>query len=126
MYTCPVCGYDKLEHPPRDFNICPCCYTEFGYEDHMVSPVELRKEWIRNGMRWEGANVMPAPPSWNPVEQLARAGYIDDLYVLTGGHTQTQIGRGPYLSSSTSEDKRSYAVSAGSRVPRALATSAAA
>lgn len=118
MYTCPVCGYEKLEHPPQDFNICPCCYTEFGYEDHIVSPVELRKEWIRNGMRWEGANVMSVPLGWNPVEQLARAGYF--LYALTGGHTQTKIvqtGRRQYLSPiSTTQDKRSHGVSAGSRV----------
>ncbi len=119
MYTCPVCGYDMLVHPPQDFNICPCCYTEFGYEDHITSPAALRAEWIRNGMRWEGANVMPTPLAWNPIEQLERAGFGDDLYALGGEYTETttvQIGQGVYLSAtSTSPHRQSDTVSSGTR-----------
>lgn len=37
LYTCPICGYDKLNEPPFDqngegsFEICPSCNNEFGY-----------------------------------------------------------------------------------------------
>jgi hypothetical protein len=75
-YTCPVCGYNKLKHPPQDENICPSCYTEFGYDDANRTHAELRQEWIGNGPHWEGANVMPAPPGWNPYEQLKNIGVL--------------------------------------------------
>lgn len=74
MYSCPVCGYDRLEQAPRDFAICPSCYTEFGYDDATRSHDELRKAWLRKGAPWEAGNVFPPPDGWNGYAQLLRAG----------------------------------------------------
>jgi hypothetical protein len=71
MFTCPVCGYNQLQYPPTNENICPSCYTEFGYDDATRSYAELRAEWLANGAHWEGANVMQPPQGWNAYEQLA-------------------------------------------------------
>jgi hypothetical protein len=76
MYICPVCGYYRLTSPPMNFAICPCCYTEFGYDDTTLSHAQLRQEWIRKGMPWEGVNVEPPPHGWNPYAQLERIGVI--------------------------------------------------
>lgn len=86
MYTCPVCGYNELRYPPRDFTICPSCYTEFGYEDSNRSHRELTREWIRNGMRWAAADVMPPPLDWERrrYEQLRNVG----VYVFPPRNTQ--------------------------------------
>jgi hypothetical protein len=56
---CRVCGYE-LSVPPwgidnnsPTWEICPCCGTEFGYED--CTPMSVRKkreEWILNGKKW--------------------------------------------------------------------------
>jgi hypothetical protein len=65
-FKCPVCGYDKLNEPPYDealatFAICPCCGTEFGYDDSTMKHSALRQQWIDNGggvsqtaLRWDG------------------------------------------------------------------------
>jgi len=71
-FTCPVCAYDKLEHPPMDFHICPSCGTEFWNDDEEKSHAELRHEWIANGAPWFFGN---APVGWNPWMQLISAGY---------------------------------------------------
>ena len=71
MYTCPVCGFNQLIHPPENETICPSCYTEFGYDDATKTHAELRAEWLANGAHWEGANVTPPPPGWNPYTQLS-------------------------------------------------------
>jgi hypothetical protein len=76
-FTCPVCGFNRLRHPPQDENICPSCYTEFGYDDATRSHAELRREWLGNGPKWEGANVMRPPYGWNPYEQLKNIGIIE-------------------------------------------------
>lgn len=68
-YTCPVCGYDELTQPPRDYMICPCCFTEFGYDDFTFSPAELRGRWITNGANWHSRRTTP-PANWNAAEQL--------------------------------------------------------
>src|ERR1017187_7282190 len=47
MYLCSVCGYDRLEDPPKNFTICPSCGTEFGYDDAFASHAELRAKWLR-------------------------------------------------------------------------------
>lgn len=87
MYTCPVCGYDELPRPPRDFNICPSCYTEFGYEDSKRSYAELTREWIRNGMPWAAADVTPPPPDWErrKYEQLKNVGVNIEVRVGAEG-----------------------------------------
>jgi hypothetical protein len=70
---CPVCGY-ALEYPPDDFNICPSCGVEFGYETAGRSFPELRAEWIATGAYW-ASHVDPKPKNWNPWGQLIQAGY---------------------------------------------------
>jgi hypothetical protein len=73
-HTCPVCGYNELEDPPEPGTVCPCCGTEFGYDDEDLSTAELRGRWIRDGARWWSPEV-PAPPGWEPVAQLRNVGY---------------------------------------------------
>jgi hypothetical protein len=59
-----------MPDPPQDYNICPCCGTEFGYDDDFKSFAQLRQEWIAGGMRW----FFRKPPLfWNPELQLAHA-----------------------------------------------------
>ncbi len=67
--VCPVCGYDNLTHPPKDYMICPCCGTEFGYDDFTATHEELRQEWMSNGCQWFSSRVL-APTGWDPVAQL--------------------------------------------------------
>ena len=75
MYTCPVCGYDKLNYPyTEDGTICPSCGTEFGYDDFLNSHAELRQHWIAQGAQWWSPN-RPRPPYWSPIEQLRNISY---------------------------------------------------
>lgn len=67
-FVCPVCGWPNLPDPPQDYEICPSCGTEFGYDDFTRSHAELRAEWMANGMAWHGA--APKPLGWNPKGQL--------------------------------------------------------
>ena len=64
-YTCPVCGYDQLNDPPVDYNICPSCGTEFGYHDFTKSWDQLRSEWVAKGSKWLSKHI-PAPANWKP------------------------------------------------------------
>lgn len=70
-YSCPVCKYRGLEYPPANHNICPCCGTEFGYDDNRKSHAELRRQWIMGGAHW--FDGVP-PVNWDPNMQLYRAG----------------------------------------------------
>lgn len=74
-YICPVCGYDALEDEPADYNICPCCGTEFGYHDFGRSHGELRALWIARGAQWHSRYTQP-PTGWSPYNQLTRAGVL--------------------------------------------------
>ena len=69
MYECPGCGYDRLEEPAQDHNICECCGVQFGYHDASVSLAELRERWIEKGMKWHSRRI-PRPPGWDAREQL--------------------------------------------------------
>jgi len=69
LYVCPVCYFDKLEQPPRDYTICQCCGTEFENDDETHSHKELRKFWVQDGMVWFFENP---PKGWDPTAQLAR------------------------------------------------------
>lgn len=72
-YMCPVCGFGAMTKPPADYNICPCCGTEFGYDDLRHPWEELREAWLSKGAPWFSRQT-PAPEGWNPVKQLLEAG----------------------------------------------------
>jgi hypothetical protein len=80
-YTCPVCGFKELEEPPEDFNICPCCGTEFGYHDVGHSDRELRNAWLKKGGMWSDVedNHYPTRANWNAWSQLDMAGLPYDV-----------------------------------------------
>lgn len=81
MFTCPVCGYDHLEYPPADYNICPVCATEFRYHDAYLSHADLRQRWLQKGAPWWDTET-PKPRHWDPIAQLRNIGYAatpDDL-----------------------------------------------
>jgi hypothetical protein len=64
---CPVCAYPDMPYPPADYNICPCCGTEFGNDDAILSFDNLRNQWINNGAHWFYGEP---PQGWNPYFQL--------------------------------------------------------
>jgi hypothetical protein len=92
MNMCPVCGYRGLEEPPADFVICPCCGTEFGYDDFGTSHEDLRTQWIRAGARWFSDYTRP-PRDWNPYAQLLNAGLAHDVRtpLATAGLTTRRV-----------------------------------
>lgn len=71
MFTCPVCFYGKMSDAPANYNICPCCGTEFGADDELFTHAELRETWMSEGSKWF---LYQQPPFWNPWKQLAEAG----------------------------------------------------
>jgi len=75
-FTCPICLYKKLPFYPADFEICPCCGTEFGNDDERVPHATLRTEWINRGARWFFRNP---PEGWNPWLQLIEGGAARDV-----------------------------------------------
>jgi hypothetical protein len=71
-YSCPVCFFDRMPYPPRRYNICPCCGTEFDNDDVDHTFAELRYRWIENGAGW----FFGQPPhGWSAAAQLAKAGF---------------------------------------------------
>ena len=58
-YTCPVCLYE-MQEPAKDYTICSCCGTEFGYSDVTKTHMQLRAEWIAGGRKWF-SNFTPDP-----------------------------------------------------------------
>jgi hypothetical protein len=74
LYVCPVCGYNELSSPPEDWKICPCCLTEFGYNDVEWGVDLLRKEWIEAGAKWESEHLAQ-PEEWSPIKQLLNIDY---------------------------------------------------
>ena len=73
-YTCPVCGFNELSSPPRNWTICPSCLTEFGSSYDEWGPEEFRKEWIGSGAKWS-ADYWQRPQNWSPFVQLRNIGY---------------------------------------------------
>lgn len=69
---CRVCGYG-LSSPPwgedgstPTWEICPCCGTEFGYEDCTpASARRKRNQWILNGKKWFENKEKPADWDWD-------------------------------------------------------------
>jgi hypothetical protein len=72
MHTCPVCWFANLPYPATDYNICPCCGTEFGNDDDVSTWDELREIWIAKGMQWFFGHP---PYGWSAEAQLLNAGF---------------------------------------------------
>jgi len=66
MIYCPVCGFGPWDDPISPHNICPCCFTEYGFDD--TSDRQLK--WIRE-MWFEDKSYMPL--NWDPNKQLKNA-----------------------------------------------------
>lgn len=96
-YLCPVCGYNKLEHPPEDYFICPSCGTEFGYDDFTATHDELRRRWLNRGAPWFSSFTAP-PENWNPVIQLlnGRVGFVVETPRETTSLERIVIRVGPW------------------------------
>lgn len=75
IYVCSVCRYPDLDEPAYDsfgcasYNICPCCGTEFGYDDSTTAHSDLREKWVSEGMQWWSKHKLK-PNGWDPVRQL--------------------------------------------------------
>jgi len=80
-FRCPVCLYAELPYSPSDYHICPCCGTEFGNDDAILTHDDLRHEWINGGVTWFFGNP---PVGWNPWVQLEEAGYAYEIPWLRG------------------------------------------
>lgn len=91
-YLCPVCGFGQLDESPTDFNICPCCGTEFDYDDASLDNEQLRHRWIAGGGLWYAVNEWPPPPNWNAFVQLAHAGLVARIGGMDTG-TQMLVHR---------------------------------
>lgn len=73
---CPVCAYKNLPYPPEDYNICPCCGTEFGNDDAQFTHEQLQRQWIAAGSPWFFGNP---PPNWNAWNQLLEGERMQNL-----------------------------------------------
>ncbi len=90
-YFCPVCGYDQLDEPAANHNICSCCGTHFGYHDVGHTWAELRENWLLKGAPWF-SKAVPPPSDWNPVRQLQRLLEMEDIKVTaSGGSSTTEV-----------------------------------
>lgn len=100
-HTCPVCGYgDDLDFRPRDYQICGCCGTEFGYDDRTLSHDQLRAEWIQRGCPWFD-QLEPRPVRWSAYDQLQRAKLIPSNAAL-GTTTRITLGGSAYRAADSS------------------------
>jgi hypothetical protein len=68
-YECPVCCFE-MAHPPKDYNICPCCGTEFDNDDVEFTIAELRSTWIIDGAQFWFPEE--CPKDWDRNAQLSK------------------------------------------------------
>lgn len=76
LRTCRVCGYVFTDFQPwgsdgetASFAHCPCCFTEFGFDDVKIEVIrERRRQWAAQGYLWYEPSKKPE--DWNPHEQL--------------------------------------------------------
>ena len=66
---CPVCGYEL--GTIGQYDICPCCGTEFRLHDESATHAELRTVWMAGGCQWWSKSD-PIPAMWNPYGQINR------------------------------------------------------
>jgi len=88
-YTCPVCAFTAMPYPPAPYNICPCCGTEFGVDDRLQLPPQLRQAWIKAKMPWFDDITSP-PIGWSPAWQLILGGFGSDLISHIGSIAETR------------------------------------
>lgn len=77
-FTCPVCGYDRLDRPPAHQKICPSCGTQFGFHDQVSSLDALRRRWLRGTEmepKWH-SRVVTKPLAWDWRAQLAHVARV--------------------------------------------------
>jgi len=92
QYYCPVCGYDKLDDPPINHNVCSCCGTHFGYHDVGHTWLELREDWLLKGAPWFSRAVAP-PIGWNALKQLNKLSDMENIRLTASkGTTRVEIG----------------------------------
>ncbi len=95
QYVCPVCGYDQLDEPAANHNICSCCGTHFGYHDVGHTWAELRGNWLLKGAPWFSKAVQP-PAGWNPALQLQKLLEMENIRVTaSGGTSTTEVKKAP-------------------------------
>jgi hypothetical protein len=96
MHMCPVCFYPKMPYPAQEYNICPCCGTEFENDDRRSTPAQLRAFWIGSGAHWF---FRQQPLFWNPWKQLSEAGvtlpYGVEIFEGAGSQSVTTSGVDP-------------------------------
>ena len=75
LFICKVCGYNYDDYiwgedgKSPSFEICPCCGTEFGYEDSNEKAIlTQRKRWLDSGAEWYFSE--DKPKDWSLDEQL--------------------------------------------------------
>ncbi len=73
--ACRVCGMLQLDPPWGDdgrtpnYDICPCCGVEFGYEDSTLESIrKYRNRWLANGANW--TEKLEKPNNWDLKKQL--------------------------------------------------------
>jgi transcription elongation factor Elf1 len=81
FFLCKVCGHNYGDYTwgengsDPSFNICPCCGTEFGYEDsNEKAIISQRKKWLDKGANWYFPEEKPK--DWNLDEQLNNLKYL--------------------------------------------------
>lgn len=76
LSTCRVCGYVFSKFKPwgndgetPSFAHCPCCFTEFGFDDTRIELIkEQREKWRNKGYLWYEPSKRPG--GWRFKEQL--------------------------------------------------------
>jgi hypothetical protein len=83
-HRCRVCGLWREEPPWGEncdlptFSICPCCGTEFGYEDGGLETVrQQRQKWLEGKLNYVEDGQMwfqpeERPEDWSVEEQLEK------------------------------------------------------
>ena len=92
-YRCPVCFFDEMSDPPQDYNICPCCGTEFGNDDVEYTYAELRQQWADSGAQWFFGQP---PANWNAWAQLASGGFGVSTGISAAASTEIVGAREEY------------------------------
>jgi hypothetical protein len=90
-FRCPVCLFAGLPYPPADYNICPCCGTEFGSDDNEYTHEQLLARWIAGGALWFYGHP---PTGWNPWLQLAEGGRMDLVLRVQQGASEMSVWAG--------------------------------